>query len=123
MFQVRIEDNFAAAHYLVNYHGKCENLHGHNYRVRVFAEGSTLDDGGMLIDFGILKKTLKKVLDRIDHSLLNENEHYREKEPSAELIAFHIYKSLKDELPEAPVSRVEVFETERNMAAYVPEKI
>ena len=121
MFQVRVEDNFAAAHYLVNYHGKCENLHGHNYRVRVFAEGTELDKGGMLLDFGILKKTLKQVLDRLDHSLLNENEAYEEIEPSAELIAFHIYKSLKKEMPDAPVSRVEVFETEKNMAAYIPD--
>lgn len=121
MFQVRVEDNFAAAHYLVNYHGKCENLHGHNYRVRVFAEGAELDEGGMLLDFGILKKTLKMVLDRIDHSLLNDNVHFTEHEPSAELIAFHIYKGLKAELPDAPVCRVEVFETEKNMAAYIPD--
>ncbi len=121
MFQVRIEDNFAAAHYLVNFHGKCENLHGHNYRVRVFAEGGDLDEGGMLIDFGVLKKTLKTVLERIDHSLLNDNEHFTEREPSAELIAFHIYKDLKKEMPEAPISRVEVFETDKNMAAYIPD--
>ncbi|MDC7127210.1 MAG: 6-carboxytetrahydropterin synthase QueD [Spirochaetales bacterium] len=121
MFQVRVEDNFAAAHYLVNYHGKCENLHGHNYRVRVFAEGEKLDNGGMLLDFGILKNTLKKVLDKIDHSLLNENVNYKEPEPSAELISFHIYKSLMAELPDAPICRVEVFETEKNMAAYIPD--
>lgn len=121
MFQVRVEDNFAAAHFLVNYHGKCENLHGHNYRVRVFAEGTELDEGGMLLDFGVLKKTLKKVLDRIDHSLLNENKAFTEIEPSAELIAFHIYKSLKAEMPDAPICRVEVFETEKNMAAYIPD--
>ena len=121
MFQVRVEDNFAAAHFLVNYHGKCENLHGHNYRVRVFAEGEGLDGGGMLLDFGILKKNLKTVLDRIDHSLLNENEHFTEAEPSAELIAFHIYKSLMKEMPDAPVCRVEVFETEKNMAAYIAD--
>ncbi len=121
MFQVRVEDNFAAAHFLVNFHGKCENLHGHNYRVRVFAEGAELDEGGMLLDFGMLKKALKKVTDQIDHSLLNVNKHFEEREPSAELIAFHIYKSLKKEMPDAPVSRVEVFETEKNMAAYIPD--
>ena len=121
MFQVRVEDNFAAAHYLVNYHGKCENLHGHNYRVRVFAEGAELDEGGMLLDFGMLKKALKKVLDRLDHSLLNDNEHFTEREPSAELIAFHIYKALKSEMPDAPVKRVEVFETDKNMAVYIAD--
>ena len=121
MFQVRVEDNFAAAHYLVNYHGKCENLHAHNYRVRVFAQGTELDEGGMLTDFGVLKKALKLVLDRIDHSLLNENPVFDEREPSAELISWHIYKELKKEIPECPVSRVEVFETDKNMAAYIPD--
>ncbi len=121
MFSIRVEDTFAAAHYLVNYHGKCENLHGHNYRVRVFARGAVLDEGGMLLDFGVLKKSLKSVLEELDHSLLNENDKYGEKEPSAELISFHIYKRLKTIIPDCPVSRVEVFETEKNMAAYIPD--
>lgn len=120
MFQVRIEENFAAAHYLENYHGKCEKLHGHNYKVRVYAEGIKLDEGGMLLDFGILKKHLRNVLSKLDHSLLNTNEYYKEAEPSAELIALHIYKMLNADMPSAPITKVEIFETEKNMAAYIP---
>ena len=59
MFEVRIEDDSAAAHFLRDYNGKCENLHGHNYRVYVHVEGRTLDEGGMLLDFSFLKSALK----------------------------------------------------------------
>ena len=121
MFGIRVEDTFAAAHFIKDYHGKCERLHGHNYRVRVFARGKELGKGGMLFDFGLLKKALKEVLDTIDHSHLNENQHYDEAEPSAELIAFFIYKKLKVLVPECPVCRIEVFETEKNMAIYEPD--
>lgn len=121
MFTIRVEDSFAAAHYLKNYHGKCEKLHGHNYRVRVFARGPQLDKGGMLWDFGLLKGALKEVLDGLDHSLLNENPEYREEEPSAELISLHIFNKIKNLIPQCPVCRVEVFETEKNMAAYEPD--
>jgi len=121
MYRVRVEDAFAAAHYLTKYHGKCERLHGHNYRVRVYAQGRRLDEGGMLLDFGVLKKALKEVLSGLDHTLLNENPAYDKTEPSAELIARYIYEKLSEKLPEAPVSMVEVFETDKNLAAYIPE--
>lgn len=121
MYRVRVEDSFAAAHYLTQYHGKCERLHGHNYRVRVHASGTHLDEGGMLLDFGVLKGALKEVLEVLDHSLLNENPAYDEAEPSAELIARYIYRKLTGKLPGAPVSMVEVFETDRNLAVYSPD--
>ncbi|MDR1894621.1 MAG: 6-carboxytetrahydropterin synthase QueD [Spirochaetales bacterium] len=115
---VRVEDSFAAAHFIKDYHGKCERLHGHNYRVRAYAAGETLGRGGMLFDFGPLKAALHEVLEELDHSLLNENPRYRETEPSAELIAFHIFHRLKSLLPGCPLRRIEVFETEKNMAAF-----
>ncbi len=120
MYTLRIEGKFSAAHYLKHYHGKCENLHGHNYRVRVYAEGSELDEGGMLIDFGILKKSLKEILNEFDHCLLNETEAFAKIEASAENIARIIFERLQEKLPRAPLSRVEVFETDVNMAAYSP---
>ena len=61
MFEVRVESDFAAAHFLQDYHGKCENLHGHNYKVYVHAKGNELDAGGMLLDFGVLKNSLRNV--------------------------------------------------------------
>ena len=75
MFEVRVEADFAAAHYLRDYHGKCERLHGHNYRVLAHARGEELDEGGMLLDFTILKKTLKNVCAELDHTNLNDNEY------------------------------------------------
>ncbi len=121
MYTIRVEGDFAAAHFLKHYHGKCENFHGHNYKVRAYAEGATLDAGGMLYDFAELKKTMREVLGELDHTLLNENPHFREREPSAELIASHIFKTMKSRIPNCPLSKVDVFETDRNMAGYQPD--
>ena len=120
MYQIRIEDNFAAAHFLRDYHGKCERLHGHNYKVRVYAQAEELSPGGMVMDFGILKGYLKEVLKRYDHTLLNEQSPFDKIEPSAELIARTIYEELAKLIPGGGLSRVEVFETEKNRAAYIP---
>jgi 6-pyruvoyltetrahydropterin/6-carboxytetrahydropterin synthase len=121
MYRVRAEGGFAAAHFLERYHGKCENMHGHNYKVRVHAEGSSLDEGGMLIDFGVLKDNLREVLKVLDHSLLNDHADFADGNPSAEKIAKYIFDNLKQKLPDAPLSMVEVFETDRNMAVYLPD--
>jgi 6-pyruvoyltetrahydropterin/6-carboxytetrahydropterin synthase len=119
MFLVRVEADFAAAHFLKHYHGKCERLHGHNYKVRVWARGESLGSGGMLLDFGELKAALRSVLEGLDHSLLNDEKAF-EDDPSAERIAAFIFKSLAQRLPEAPLHAVEVFETETSMARYEP---
>ena len=122
MFTVRIEDSFAAAHYIKNYHGKCENLHGHNYKVRVYVKGDELDRGGMLLDFSLLKKALKTVFKELDHKNLNEIELFEKYDPSAELIAKYIFDKIKPLLLEEGkryhLSKVEIFETEKNMAVY-----
>jgi 6-pyruvoyltetrahydropterin/6-carboxytetrahydropterin synthase len=119
MYTVRVEGSFAAAHYLSHYHGKCERLHGHNYRVRVYAKGEKLDEGGMLLDFGSLKSALREVTDGLDHGLLNDLEVFRG-DPSAERIAAYIFDRLAERLPGAPLQAVEVFETDVNMARYEP---
>ncbi len=119
MFQVRVEASFAAAHFLSHYKGKCERLHGHNYRVRAWAAGDGLDEGGMLLDFGELKAALRSVLERLDHSLLNDEAAFKG-DPSAERIAEYIFKGIRALLPAAPLSAVEVFETETSMARYEP---
>jgi len=117
MFNVRIEAGFAAAHRLIHYHGKCERLHGHNYKVRVWAEGESLGEGGMLVDFGILKKALGDIIARLDHSDLNEIPQFAD-DPSAERIAKYIFDGILATHPELPVSAVDVFETETSMARY-----
>lgn len=131
MFEVRVQDDFAAAHFLRDYNGKCENLHGHNYKVYVHVEGNALDAGGMLIDFTFLKRSLKGVLSKIDHTNLNDIKEF-DQNPSAERIAMYIYKNLVENLKSegidlslnspdgTKISKVDIFETERNRARYIP---
>jgi 6-pyruvoyltetrahydropterin/6-carboxytetrahydropterin synthase len=119
MYTVRVESDFAAAHFLTHYRGKCERLHGHNYKVRAYARGPSLDEGGMLLDFGALKGALREVLGGLDHSLLNEERFFAD-DPSAERIAEFIFRGLAERLPGAPLHAVEVFETETSMARYEP---
>jgi 6-pyruvoyltetrahydropterin/6-carboxytetrahydropterin synthase len=121
MFSVRIESDFSAAHFLSHYHGKCERLHGHNYRVRVWAQGEALDSGGMLLDFGVLKGALKEVLEKLDHGNLNDIADFLG-DPSAERIAKYVYEGMMARLPDAPLARVDVFETDVNMASYIPDR-
>lgn len=133
MYEVRVETEFAAAHFLSNYNGKCENLHGHNYRVRVFAKGESLDAGGMLLDFAILKNAVKDVCGTLDHTNLNEVVQFQN-DPSAERIAKFIFTGVAKEM-QCAVTRgeakeknenfflhaVEVFETPTSMARFTAE--
>ena len=91
MFEVTIEETFAAGHALRNYRGKCENVHGHNYRCQVTLAGAELDSIGLLVDFVELKKVVHAVLDRMDHQWLNEFPPFDVLNPSAENMAKYIY--------------------------------
>ncbi|QQO10902.1 6-carboxytetrahydropterin synthase QueD [Breznakiella homolactica] len=122
MYSARVEADFAAAHFLSHYHGKCENLHGHNYRVLLWVRGESLDEGGMLADFGLLKKALRQVVSELDHSNLNDISEFRG-DPSAERIARYIFTSLEKmfgefSLDPALLWAVDVFETPTSMARY-----
>ncbi|MBU0929048.1 MAG: 6-carboxytetrahydropterin synthase QueD [Spirochaetes bacterium] len=119
MYTIRVEATFAAAHFLTEYHGKCERLHGHNYLVRAFAKGSELDAAGMLYDFGDLKGRLREVCQGLDHSLLNDLPAFAGS-PSAERIAAYVFEEMKRLDPAMPLSAVEVFETDTSMARYEP---
>lgn len=119
MYEVRIEATFAAAHRLLHYHGKCERLHGHNYKVHVWAAGDQLGEGGMLLDFGLLKAALGEVLAGLDHGDLNEIPEFAG-DPSAERIARYVFERIAAKHPEMPLSRVDIFETDTSMASYRP---
>lgn len=121
--------DFAAAHFLRDYHGKCENLHGHNYKVYAHVQGSSLDEGGMLLDFTELKKALKAVCEKLDHRNLNDIGFF-DQNPSAERIAVYIYNGIVEQIPDLKKSddakkthlwAVDVFETDNNRARYLPE--
>ncbi|MDR3302383.1 MAG: 6-carboxytetrahydropterin synthase QueD [Spirochaetaceae bacterium] len=122
MWTVKVESDFAAAHFLTHYHGKCERLHGHNYRVVVWARGNNLTEGGMLIDFGHLKSALRTVLEKIDHTNLNDMPVFSG-DPSAERIAQYIFTRMEEELPAYSVDptllwAVDAYETPLTMARY-----
>ncbi len=107
-----------------DYNGKCENLHGHNYKVFVTVRGERLNEGGMLLDFSQLKAALKKVLAGLDHTNLNDNPFF-DQNPSAERIALYICKGVQAELDaqkkDVRLYSVDVFETDRNRATYYPD--
>ena len=91
MYEISVDETFAAAHNLRNYHGKCEDLHGHNYKVRVILAGKELDSTGLLYDFVHLKRVIQQVIASLDHKYLNELPPFDILNPSAENIARHIY--------------------------------
>jgi 6-pyruvoyltetrahydropterin/6-carboxytetrahydropterin synthase len=120
VYHVRVETEFSAAHYLSHYRGKCENLHGHNYRVRLWARGEDLDEGGVLVDFAVLKDRLRRVCAELDHTSLNEHPVFAG-DPSAERIARHIFAETAKLLPPSEAGllfAVDVYETDGSMARY-----
>ena len=122
MYQARVEADFSAAHFLSHYRGKCEKLHGHNYKVRLWVRGSELNEGGMLADFSLLKKALKEAIAPLDHSNLNDSGVFLN-DPSAERIAKFIFDRVKEILPSLGIESrllwaVDVFESDRSMARF-----
>ena len=128
MYEVRVEAYFSAAHFLQDYHGKCERLHGHNYKVYAHVRGSMLDEGGMLLDFSELKHALRNVCALLDHYNLNDFDVFKQN-PSAERIAMFIADKLLEMLPflvnkndgSAFLYAVDVFETDTSRARYIVE--
>lgn len=103
--------HFAASHFLTKYHGKCENLHGHNYKLIITIAGEVQEDG-MVMDFKIIKQIVnEEVIDVIDHTHLND----RLDNPSAENLAVWIWDKLKDKLP---LEKIAIYETEDYVAEY-----
>ncbi|MBZ5727581.1 MAG: 6-carboxytetrahydropterin synthase QueD [Acidobacteriia bacterium] len=123
MFEVTIEETFSAGHALRNYHGKCENVHGHNYRCQVTMEGAELDSIGLLVDFVELKRVTHAVLDRMDHQWLNEFPPFDALNPSAENMARYIFERISAELKTREgvrVGSVKLWETDTASAVYRP---
>jgi 6-pyruvoyltetrahydropterin/6-carboxytetrahydropterin synthase len=126
MFEVAIEHTFAAGHALRNYKGKCENVHGHNYKIQVTVRGEKLDHAGMLADFVELKRLLRGVSERLDHVFLNDIEPFTELNPSAENMALYFCEKMQAGLEEmiddrvVEVAEVKVWETDIQSATYRP---
>jgi len=122
MYQVSIQTSFAAAHFLRNYKGKCENLHGHNWKVEVTVSKKSLDTTGMAIDFSLLKQKTNNIVEKFDHTHLNELPFFEETNPSSENIAAYIFNLLEKELKGTTVTpvSVSVWESENSRATYIP---
>ena len=123
MFEVTVEDTFAAGHYLRNYKGKCEKPHGHNYKVRVTLAGKDLDKAGLLVDFKDLREVMKHVIDRLDHQMMNDVEPFTELNPSAENLAKYFFDESNSRLQRVTngrvwIKNVTVFETDTTTATY-----
>jgi len=123
MFEVTVQAGFSSGHYLRNYHGKCENPHGHNYRVLVTLVGAELDETGLLLDFKMLKHVLRPTIDYLDHNMINDLEPFTTLNPSAENLAHYFYQQTAQQLHEMTGGRVRVkdctvYETDTSFARY-----
>jgi len=123
MYEVTVEAGFSSGHYLRNYKGKCENPHGHNYKVRVTLMGTELDATGLLLDFKLLKQVMRPIIDRIDHQMLNDLEPFTVLNPSAENLAKYFYDETNVQLARMTEGRVRmkdctIWETDRATATY-----
>ena len=123
MFEVTVEAGFSSGHYLRNYKGKCENPHGHNYRVLVTLAGAELDPTGLLLDFKVLKTLLRPVVDYLDHQMINDLEPFTTLNPSAENLARYFYQKTASQLHNMTSGRVRVkdctvYETNTSFARY-----
>ena len=116
MFELKAQMYFAAAHHLLNYEGECENQHGHNWLVEAYVKGNSLDKSNILIDYKVLKRELKAVLDLLDHKDLNELPEFKDISPSSEIIAKYIFEEVQKEFEN--VSKVSVYETPTSCATY-----
>ena len=121
MYELKIVTHFAAAHQLTMVGEKCENMHGHNWKIEVFVTGAKLDEAGVLMDFGIIKKHVAEVMSLLDHKYLNELEFFKNDQPSSENIAGVVARELQKRIdnPTARVSRVSAWESEDACATYI----
>ena len=126
MFQVSVEETFSSGHALRGYKGKCENVHGHNYRVQVTLAGPQLDSIGLLVDFTELKRVLRGIIAELDHQFLNDLEPFKTANPSAENLAKYFYDETHRQLKPLPagagITEVTVWETDTSSAQFRPGK-
>ncbi len=122
MYEIRVSSSFAAAHQLRNYGGKCERLHGHNWKVEVTVSALELNQVGLAIDFKEVKNTLGEVLSKFDHQNLNELDMFEKENPSSENVARWIYTELSALLSShgVTVGKISVWESDSCCASYTP---
>jgi len=125
MYELRVITRFAAAHQLTMVGSKCENLHGHNWKIEVFLTGNRLNDAGVLMDFGDIKALLRDIIGRLDHQFLNELPIFAGRQPSSERIAAFVAEELQKAIGVSAVrvSRVSAWDSEDACATYIPQDL
>ena len=123
MFEITVQSGFSSGHYLRDYYGKCENPHGHNYRVLVTLAGEELEPNGLLLDFKLLKQVLKPTVAYLDHQMINDLEPFTTVNPSAENLAKYFFDQTATQLHQMTNGRVRVkdctiWETDTSFARY-----
>jgi 6-pyruvoyltetrahydropterin/6-carboxytetrahydropterin synthase len=120
VYELKIITQMACAHQLREFEGRCENLHGHNWKIEVFVTGEELEPNGILIDFKRVKTATEEVIDQLDHKFLNDVEYFTRVNPSSENIACYIFRALEQTLnsEKVRVSRVTAWESDTACASY-----
>ena len=121
MFELKIITQFAAAHQLKMVSKKCENIHGHNWKIEVCVAGKNLNHAGVLKDFGEIKQHVSEIMTKLDHTFLNKLDFFRDINPSSENIAFYVAQELEKVINSSvvQVSRVTAWESEDACATYI----
>ena len=119
MFEIRIESSFSSAHRLRGYKGKCEALHGHNWKVEVFVQSAGLDKIGIVVDFHVIKRLLGSVLKKLDHIFLNDVAYFKKVNPTSENIAKYIFDQLQAKDKKLELTKVTVWESDTSYASYI----
>jgi 6-pyruvoyltetrahydropterin/6-carboxytetrahydropterin synthase len=120
MYELMVEESFAAAHQLIGYEGPCENLHGHTWKVQIILSGSKLNELGMLMDFKEIKANLSFIISKLDHKNLNVLPNFKQVNPTSENVAEYIYGELSKKLgKKASLEKVTVFESPTTSATYI----
>jgi len=120
VYELRIVTQMAAAHQLREFSGKCEKLHGHNWKIEIYVTGGELGPNGILIDFKLIKEAAHRVVQKLDHTFLNELKPFQDKNPSSENIAHFVFNSLSQELDSdrVKVSKVTAWESDTACATF-----
>jgi 6-pyruvoyltetrahydropterin/6-carboxytetrahydropterin synthase len=121
MYELKVVTKFAAAHQLTMVGSKCENLHGHNWKIEVYVTGENTNGAGVLLDFGVIKKHVRDIMSMLDHKYLNDIEYFQQNQPSSENIAFFVATELQKRIDNhtAHVSRVTAWESDDACATYI----
>ena len=124
MYELKVITKFAAAHQLAMVGSKCENLHGHNWKIEVYVSGENTDRAGVLLDFGVIKKHVRDIMSLLDHKYLNELEYFQQDQPSSENIARLVATALQKRIENQTVrvSRVTAWESDDACATYIVDR-